>query len=171
MTSKPFTGTNAPDLSYVPRVIHCPLNLPHRRLVCQGLSLLRLRPVRCGMMFDRCCTAERNSITPHHGLRLTYAHFMAIRVGWVVPRYGTILSAQPVPDLRPSEATNKIFERKFQCKISSRTAFLHSVGEYLFLRRSALLWDFAQCRLVVCYRPHIRGSSNRSRSSWITIIT
>ena len=60
---------------------------------------------------------------------------------------------------RPSEVMTKIFERKFQFKVSSRTTFPHSDGEYLFLWRFAFLWDFAQRRMVVCYRSHIMGQA------------
>jgi hypothetical protein len=66
--------------------------------------------------------------------------------------------------------TTNIFEWKFQFKISSPTSFPHSDREYLFIWRSASLWDFAQRMVVVCYRSHVRGASNRRSSSWITII-
>ena len=71
MTLRNFIATNTLDLTYAPRVIHYPINLPYYHLTCQSLSLLTLTPVRCEMIFVRFCTGERNSITPQHGLHST----------------------------------------------------------------------------------------------------
>jgi len=140
MTSKACIGTNTPDLTYVPRAIHCPLNLPHCRPVCQSLSLLRSRPAQCGLMFVRFCTGERNSVTRHHGLRLPNAHFMTVGVGWFVRSCGTILSAQPLPNLRPSDVT----EQNFQKKISIQNFISNYIST--FRRRISALMKI--CALV-----------------------
>jgi len=140
ITSKTI-GTNTPDLTYVPRAIHCPLNLPHCRLICQSLSLLRLRPVRCGMMFVRVCTGERNSITPHHGLRILYAQFMTIRVGWLV-------CAFVWDDLKhtatPRLTAIRSYEHNFRKKISIQNFLSNYIST--FRRRISVLMKI--CALV-----------------------
>ena len=142
ITLRTFIATNTPDLTYAPRVIHYPINLTHCHLTCQSLSLLRLSPVRCDMVFVRFCTGERSSIAPHHGLPLPHAQFLTIRVGWFVPSYTTILRTQPLPDLDHPKLRPKFSKENFNSKFHLEPHFhtpMENICSYEDLRSCGIL--------------------------------